>query len=314
MNQQHAKRQAFTLVEILVVLAIFSVLLAMLLPAVQRVREAAHRAQCQNHLRQLALAVHQYHDIHHHLPYNSLPYDPTTGATAYGPQTRAWSWLARILPYVEQHSLYQHGRIPENTLFQSQEVVAAQIPLFLCPSDDFSQRGPRDDAADLGMWNPPFILAGQTNYKGVGGANWAWGEARWRQRGTNGSMDGLANGDGLFYRSDYRHKKGWQAVTDGLSNTLLIGEALPARTKWCAWAYANGACGTCAIGPNARREDGTAYDPWDWTNTYGFASFHPRGLHFALADGAVRWIGDQIDLQVYRALATIQGQEPVSPP
>ena len=302
-------RRGVNLIELLVVIAILSVLIGLLLPAVQKVREAAAQVRCRNNMRQIALATHHYHDTMQYLPYDSL-----INGAGYGPQTRAWSWLALLLPYLEQEALYRQANIPVNTLYQSREAVAVQVPIFLCPSDSFSAQGPRDDAADLGMWNPPFILAGQTNYKGVGGSNWAWGESRWRHVGANGKINGHTDGDGLFYRSDYVYRKSFSAVTDGLSNTFMIGEALPEKSKWCSWPYANNAVGTCAIAPNATQVDGQPFDPWDWEDTYGFASRHRGGLHFAFADGSIRFIRDSIDLGMYRALATIQGREIVAAP
>jgi len=87
--------------------------------------------------------------------------DPPSGP--YGPQTKAWSWLARILPYAEQNNLYRQAGIPSRTLYEARDVVATPVNLYLCPSDSSGQ--PRDDAADLGIWNPPFIAAAPTNYK-----------------------------------------------------------------------------------------------------------------------------------------------------
>jgi prepilin-type N-terminal cleavage/methylation domain-containing protein/prepilin-type processing-associated H-X9-DG protein len=308
MKRRRHTRAGFTLLELLVVIAIIGVLIGMLLPAVQRARESAARAQCLNNLRQLALAVHHYHDSQHYLPYDSFD-------GPHGSNTKAWSWLARLLAYVEQGNLYRRANITQNTLYESRDAVAAQIPVLLCPSDGFSAQGPRADAADLGLGKYlPHILAGQTNYKGVSGANWAWGDSRWRNIGTNGSLDGLRYGDGLFYRWDWTEKKRLTAVTDGLSNTFMIGEALPEKTIWCCWAYANGAVGTCAIAPNATAEDGTPFSPHDWHNTYAFSSRHPGGLQFALADGSARFISDRLDLAIYRALATIRGGEPVTAP
>jgi prepilin-type N-terminal cleavage/methylation domain-containing protein len=307
------ERKGFSVIELLVVTLIVAIVLALLLPAIQKVREAASRARCQNNLKQIALAVHLYHDGNGILPYNSLVPSDLPPYGVYGSNTRSWSWLALLLPYLEQQALYQKGHIPSNTLYDSRDVVAARVPLLLCPSDDVFDAGPNDLAADLGIWNPPFISAGYTNYKGVGGSNWAWGESRWRNIGANGKIDGLAEGDGMFFRSDYRFKKGFAAVTDGLSNTFMIGEAVPAKSRWCSWAYANNACGTCAIAPNATQEDGQEIDPWDWQNSYGFYSRHARGLHFACADGSVHFVTNDIDLDTYRALATIAGREAVTP-
>jgi hypothetical protein len=127
-------------------------------------------------------------------------------------------------------------------------------------------------------------------------------------------VDAFTDGDGLFFRTDQYRKKNFAAVTDGLSNTFMVGEDLPDMTHWYAWAHANGASATCAIAPNARRQDGTEYGRWDWPNRYSFHSRHSGGLQFALADGTVRFITDSIDLSVYRAMATIRGGEAVSAP
>jgi hypothetical protein len=162
------------------------------------------------------------------------------------------------------------------------------------------------------VWNPPFISVGQTNYKGVGGANWAWGDQRWHNPGTNNDSNGLANGDGIFYRSDFRKPLRLTSITDGTSNTFMIGEDIPRKNHWCSWPYANNAVGTCAIAPNARQTNGSDYDPWDWENVYSFRSQHPGGLEFAYADGSVHFIANSISLATYRAMATIQGGEPLA--
>src|SRR5262249_8415882 len=147
--------------------------------------------------------------------------------------------------YLEQDNLYRQANIPSNTLEQSQDAVAQAVKVFFCPSDTALGTGPRRDAADLGVYDgpifPPPITAGQTNYKGVSGANWAWGDPRWINVGTNGSFDGLNQGDGLFYRADYLSPKRLTDVTDGSSNTFMIGEDLPAKNNWCSWPYANNA-------------------------------------------------------------------------
>ena len=305
MNERH-QRVGFTLIEVLVVLAIIAILIALLVPAVQRVREAASRAQCSNNLKQIALAVHAFHDAEQRIPFNQFE-----GIYGGGVDSHAWSWLARLLPYIDQGSLYAHGKIPNATLKQS-GVIDQQIAIFFCPSDS-ARSGPRLDAGNLDG-----ILVGQTNYKGVSGSNWGddlQGDGGknfptdWRHLGANGSYDGHSDGDGMFYRLDYQRPLRLVQISDGTSNTFMVGEDVPALDWWCSWPYANNANGTCAIPPNIKQPNGTEYPPWDWQNNESFRSKHPGGLQFAYADGSVRFVQDSIKLSTYRAMATIAGGE-----
>ena len=224
--------------------------------------------------------------------------------------------MARLLPYVEQNNLYQQGHVPTQTL-QGSGIAAWQIKLFLCPSDSSSATGPRSDAGNL--YGFP---VGQSNYKGVSGSNWGSDTSLglpdiatdWPHRGTNGSYDGLDNGDGMMFRSDYRYGVRMASIMDGSSNTFMLGEDIPALNEYCSWPYANNAYGTCAIPPNVKRAGGGAYAPADWPNTWSFRSRHPGGLNFAYADGSVHFISNAIDLSVYRAMATIAGGEVVTAP
>jgi prepilin-type N-terminal cleavage/methylation domain-containing protein/prepilin-type processing-associated H-X9-DG protein len=309
-------RSAFTLIELLVVMAIIAVLIGLLLPAVQRVREAANRTQCQNNLKQLGLAVHNYHDAYQAFPINTGYTTDTTRPN--------WSWLARVLPYVEQGNVASLGNIPASAMNDpgAREAMALPIKTFLCPSDPDAARGPRTDEINIGP-----VPVGLTNYQGVSGANWGTNgnlvpgsagspfacDARWRNASAAGSYDGLDDGDGIFYRTDYARRKTLSSIGDGTSNTFMAGEALPSKNRHCDWPYHNHANATCAIAPNARRADGSEYDPSDWPDVYSFRSRHPGGLHFVFADGSMHFIQDSIDLTVYRALATINGGEAVPP-
>jgi prepilin-type N-terminal cleavage/methylation domain-containing protein/prepilin-type processing-associated H-X9-DG protein len=325
-------RSGFTLIELLVVIAIIAILIGLLLPAVQKVREAAARAKCQNNLKQLAIAVHAYHDVEGNFPVNSLITDQNNNWVSPN-----WSWLARILPQIEQGNLYQLAGIPTQRLDggarianpptnPTQVAVATQVTTFLCPSDGANTQA-RTDRANL-----PGMLVGLTNYKGVAGGNWGYyrnatlandagtppniaADARWLNPSTiNGSYNGLNDGDGIFFRADYRVKRRIASITDGTSNTFMIGEDIPEKNIHCAWPFANTATGTCAIAPNGKRANGTEFGAGDWPNVYSFRSRHPGGLQFALADGSVRFIADSIPLVIYRAMATISGGETLTAP
>jgi prepilin-type N-terminal cleavage/methylation domain-containing protein len=322
------RRAAFTIIELLVVISIIGMLAALLLPAIQYVRESARKTQCKSNLRQVALSTSMYHDARRHFP---------TGYfvlyIGVGPDSRAWSWLAKILPYAEENALYNEGRVGRTTLRQS-GIVDRQIPLFLCASDEYSNRGPRADAGNLAQeaYGGHPIVVGQTNYQGVSGANWGadgsqktnnigtdWpnmgrhngGPDRPQVGGSGGqydaSYDGLDNGDGIMWRSDYLKPRALRHVKDGASKTFLAGEALPEKNRYVSWPYANNAYATCAIPPNVVPVRGRDYSPGWWPNVSGFRSAHVGGLYFARVDASVDWVSDEIELSVYRAQATING-------
>jgi len=302
------RRSAFTLIELLVVIAIIAILIGLLLPAVQKVRDAAARMECSNNLKQLALAVHSHNDAYKKLPYNASP-----NTYGYDINGRSWSWIARVLPFIEQNNLYNQGQLglapgSQPTFASVLTVYGTQIPSLLCPADGSSQQARTDRANTSGY------ACGSTNYRGVSGSNWAWGN--YTNNGPTGNNNGLDAGDGLFYRSDNNAMKTLLAITDGTSNTLMIGEDLPDINQHCGWPNANYACGTCAIPlNNALRSGQPGYNnPGDWGNVYSFRSRHSGGANFALADGSVRFVSDSIDLNLYRALATISGGEVASVP
>jgi prepilin-type N-terminal cleavage/methylation domain-containing protein/prepilin-type processing-associated H-X9-DG protein len=296
-------RRGMTLIEVLVVISIIGMLMSLLLPAVQASREAARRAQCQNSLKQLSSAVEGFHSAHGRFPPGHFG-----GPYGTGPDSHAWSWTAEILPLIERRDVYELGNIREQTLASSM-ATSQQLPLLLCPSSGAA--GLRTDGGDFPL------PVGESTYKAVNGSNWGtdatWPPGLnivtsiatdWAHQGTNGSYDGLDEGDGPMFRSDYDTRQSKDRIRDGTSHTLLIGEDVPSESAYLSWPYANHAYGTCAIPPN-RKGKSIA----DWPNNYSFRSQHPGGLNFALADGSVRWINDAIELRVYRAIATIDGGE-----
>ncbi len=221
----------------------------------------------------------------------------------------AWHYT---LPRCWAAALGVSGGIDGVTLQKAYNAGYLSIPIktLFCPSDDASLNGAlMTNRADLGN-----NKIGLTNYKGVSGANWAWTFGVAGTGRTNGDKNGLADEDGAFFRGDGNKRVRLTDITDGLSNTLMIGEDIPAFNQWCSWPYSNHAVGACAIPPNYQMPPGMTASPGNWPTTYSFRSRHTNGLQFAYTDGSVHFINQGIDIALYRAMATIQGGEAVQVP
>jgi prepilin-type N-terminal cleavage/methylation domain-containing protein/prepilin-type processing-associated H-X9-DG protein len=304
------RRVAFTLIELLVVIAIIAILIGLLLPAVQKVREAAARMQCQNNLKQLGIAVHSYHDALGRFPFNGDPV--TNSGCCYAVGARQWSWMARILPYIEQENRFRQlglANSPEASFDQVLTLLGEpMIRTFKCPSDETPDI--RTNLANFPGGTP----AGVTSYKGVAGGNWAWGSFQFSDplMGNNG----LDNGNGIFWRRDVIRRLKMEQILDGTSNTLMIGEDIGRLNIHNGWMYSNGSTGTCAIPLNNALQAGQPgfNNPGDWGNVYSFRSRHTGGANFAMADGGVRFVPQTIDIVLYRNLASHSGGEVVNLP
>jgi prepilin-type N-terminal cleavage/methylation domain-containing protein/prepilin-type processing-associated H-X9-DG protein len=267
------RRSAFTLVELLVVIAIIAILIGLLLPAVQKVREAAARIQCQNNLKQIGLACHAYHDARKCFP-------PGYVATVSYPATSpGWGWAAFLLPYIEQDNLYRQLNL--NAPLETQPAIQALVPVYLCPSDQ-----PPDAAFTVtDATFTPLTRAAPSSYAATVGQDAS-------------EVDALT-GDGVFYRNS---KTRIADIADGTSNTTLIGDRAWVQTQGI-WAGApDGAvtrAGSQNVWPNATGPSQAlilVHNNWINITTDAdgglddFSSNHTGGVNMLFADGSVQFL------------------------
>lgn len=303
------KRQGFTLVELLVVIAIIGILIGMLLPAVQQVREAARRTQCGNNLRQLMLANLNYESAHQAFP---MGYTVTSNGAG-------WGWGARILPFIEQNSLFDElgvSRTPLDALFSAPPATLTQlmqtpITTFLCPSDSgFDGNHLLPDSPRGRNLFPGNRQPAVSNYKAAAGA------LAPQIRIGSGSNAFPRDGLGMFMGNN---KIGLSEVYDGTSNTIALGEAdtlIRRSGTWLgirsgntmshssiyyvvSWAGARINQPSGAPFPNSGNSGSPNSNPGLNTppgaNT-GYGSLHAGGgANFCYADGSVRFISQDID-------------------
>jgi len=301
-------RRGFTLIELLVVIAIIAILVALLLPAVQQAREAARRSQCKNNLKQIGLALHNYHDLYNTFPpgwvnlgnnWNSNNYCSTNGGDDGG----RVPWTVLVLPMLEQTSLYQKFDMNKPFCRTSMESPipgngdhVVRVSVYQCPSDPNASRYP-----------------GLLSYVGIQGGYVV--DADVCSNGTPISQGRLFSRNGtLFANSSIRMRD----ITDGSSNTLMVGETryFPLLNKssagWRSWATSAKMTGSSGIAYVAAVafEQINAYDNInDHPNNYqvpmtsGLSSSHVGGCHTTLGDGSVRFLSENMDLLTYKRLS-----------
>lgn len=303
----------FTLVELLVVISIIGLLMGLLLAAVQRVRESGRRLQCANHLKQIGLALHQYHEAFRMLPINMGPWSTDPSIVPPPRPLNGKGWTVSILPHVEQQALFDEfepffrGDFFSGGGLKSPAclpLMQTQVAIFHCPSDGSS----RGLSTQQFQWED--IPVAMHNYKGVIGDT-IIGELFGSIH--SGSPDCHMRGKcpGLFFRTTYAEPQSFVLVRDGMSNTLMVGEDVAEQNAHSAAFYSNADYSSTHAPLNYFLDPPT---PRDWPNVMSFRSYHSGGANFCLADGSVRFIADTIEMKVYQALSTKAGREAVTLP
>lgn len=309
-------RHAFTLIELLVVIAIIATLVAILLPAVQQAREAARRSTCKNNLKQLGLALHNYHDVHGMLPIGCLYQDLGTSVPAGSNKT---TWMVRILPQMEQSAIYDLADFNnrDGAAYDPNNIKELDIPSYRCPSDPGTRAdtklddGPTSYVACIGS---TYRVDGDCSV--VSGSNmgtYVTGNTAWRKMVYN-------NGDhkGIFSASSHI---GFSEIMDGLSNTMAVSECLVGTEVIEDDAGNVNVCTGSTVQTN-RGHSWHSGRPEAWTfstnrtpnpffdecvrnhvSTGVFArSQHQGGVQVTLADGSVRFVSENINLATWMNL------------
>jgi prepilin-type processing-associated H-X9-DG protein/prepilin-type N-terminal cleavage/methylation domain-containing protein len=293
------RRVAFTLVELLVVIAIIAVLIGLLLPAVQKVRAAAARAKCANNLKQIGLALQNYHDT-----YRAFPPGYVSGVNSAGDDTGpGWGWAAMLLPQIEQTALYQS--INFNLPIESAAISAVRttpLPTYLCPADNPL---PTWTAYSRNLTTGAPVAA----ICDVASANYV---------GVFGKTEPGVDGEGMFFRNS---QVAIRDISDGTSQTVAVGERSHnlGEATWVG-AVTGASLYNPAAGPQVENASGMVLGhagdmagpgaPNSELNQ--FASLHGSGINVAFADGHVSFLPSSMDYRVFAALATRAGGETIS--
>jgi prepilin-type N-terminal cleavage/methylation domain-containing protein/prepilin-type processing-associated H-X9-DG protein len=350
----HALGLGFTLIELLVVIAIIGVLVGLLLPAVQKVREAANRIKCTNNLNQLALACHSYHDTNVQFPPGGL-LNPDWGSNGGWSGLGGWrydqgSWLVYTLPYMEQDNLYKQlvavglgtPQIDAIGRAGNAGVLPKTLPYGRCPSDGWMPSlNVVDYVGSRGVYDNGTGLCA-TPYDGGWPALYCNGSAlgmQYQCNNDNGMFEMGQQAPGDPHPASNTHIN-IAAVTDGTSNTILLGETLPDKAhpffmsssleqnpSYRGWAdFSSGNATLTELIPinypivshdimnNSDCSPDSRFSYWNWQVSAGAKSNHPGGANFAFADGSIHFIPQSIDRITYIRLGVRNDGTPVTLP
>jgi len=313
---KRTRRRGFTLVELLVVIAIIGILVALLLPAIQAAREAARRASCTNNMKQFGLAIHNVHDTFGVIPAGSFPPRPATSPTPASQwRYSRFSGWAVLLPYLEQQALHDSFNIFED-YGHADNIPQDPVPLLFCSSRRAPRRQPITNGQAQGDY--AFCAGGQM-------ANGTWSNviADLSASQNNGMFlaPALEPGGRIWLKPG---QLTFAQITDGMSNTFAVGEKRVEEFRNASNVLIDGVTQGTADGPQFRwgyhsnrvvrsPMNGPILTTWNDTDC-NFGSKHPGGCNFLFGDGAVRFIPENINWDVYNTLAARDSGKPVALP
>ncbi len=298
-------KQGFTLIELLVVIAIIAILIALLLPAVQQAREAARRSACKNNLKQIGLALHNYHDVHRIFPPGGFNVNPGGD----------FSYAVMILPYLDQAPLYKKFNFSENYSFGGTTGTNGarrfdRPPVFLCPSSSVTQDDNDFDTlhyyGNMGPRGTNPVTITTTNLTGTA----------YLEETDSGTRIFAEQGVLLSVGEDYTRvrKVRMRDITDGTSNTIMVGEI--SNNQITNIAYRQWSRGGIALAIAAKNVTSGINVAALFTgsgvgtfNDTSFASEHTGGCHLLFADGSVHFTSENVDITVYKSTASRNGDE-----
>jgi prepilin-type N-terminal cleavage/methylation domain-containing protein len=325
-SMRSSKPRGFTLIELLVVIAIIAILIALLLPAVQQAREAARRTQCRNNLKQIGLAMHNYHDNFNMFPPGYVFGRSAAAFNMSSVERSNWSWGAMILPYIDQAPMYNTLQPGQITLDAHLATTAGRLILttpiagFVCPSDvgpamnNFNETLNPDPTNAAAPWYNRFVTSNGTDRIAIAKSNYVGSACA--SLSTTPPVDPTQSTgpiNGIFGQNSRTRIRD---ITDGTTNTILVGER--------AWQYGNMVVGAatalgfsseiCTPGTSAGIKAagmgalGLAYNGINWSannrvhQMRGYSSVHVGGAHFTLCDGSVRFVSENIDYNFATAI------------